>query len=239
MALDWSAMQLPGLMIAGEAKKLGEELGQNVLGPGLAHVATRENVMAKDISEAYQGQGRSYYKDRVNKTVYPEYEDWLESGQAGDILVRAEAGHPLRRAPSGEIQTFNMSSDSWDDIGQRDAEGFWNPYGDRENLTPFEKHAKDWYMDPVIAGTEEAPTSMRYGYKAPKSLLQALFSPETFRPSATPYREAAHKGYIEDKTPQQIGVSEYYSGLPTKWNPGKNWQPGKLAGYIKDLIIKD
>ena len=227
--LDWSGYAIPGYMAAQNARQIGQGIGEmgGLLAGGTAYslFGRGRNLFDKstgNLGEALRGQGRSYYKDNVDKSVYATYEDWLKSDESGRYLRIAEAGGQFRNI-DGEFQVKSPGTDEWITMGTKGEgdEAMWDPYAGG-NLTSFETSMRERMMGDWSAGD--------YEYDKPRSLLSALFSKERYKPVANLYMDAAKEGLTRRYSEGKGTVN--WGGLETEPG-GLGWYPGLLGNILR------
>lgn len=219
MAIDWSVQQTPAYSASKMYHDAASDAGQwGVTGAALLGKAalTRPDLEAKNMAEGIRGQGRSYYKDNVDKSLYGTYDEWLQSENAGRYLKLAEGGANFTMQDGQYmVQTPDGSWANMGAAGQDLSEGqFYDPYKGEENLNPYEMHMRETMMGQDWAGGQ-------YTYKAPKTALGALFSKERYRPRANLYRQSAFEGMTEESQEKWKGLADRtLKGQGTGYYPG-------------------
>lgn len=205
MAIDWSGYQIPGYLAAQQTREASRDLGTAV-GGLLDKFMSRKDIETRNLGQALRGEGRSYYKDNVDKDVYGSYDEWLKSGDAGRYLQAAEAGAQFQNV-GGDYQ-MKTPEGEWVSIGQETEEGVFDPYAGAKDLTQFEHGMREKMMGEWSGGV--------YDYLPSKSPLGALFSKEKFRPKAGMYEEAAKQALLDRFEQKGGGIDWSQLSAPNK-----------------------
>ena len=253
MAIDWSGYQIPGYLAAQDMRQVGHEAG-SAIGALMDKGLNRQELETKNLGEGLRGEGRSYYKDNVDHSIYGSYGEWVEK-EGGRYLQKAESGRNFRNV-DGEYQLQgnetvdpygNVTEGQWNTLGTKDADGVWNPYntlnadGTQSEMTPFETHQQKNFMDDWSGGN--------YSYLSPQSAMKAFISKDRYRPTSNLYQDAggaasqrrfdSGQASMNFSTPGPKGSLGWYPGvnIPNVNIPSLNIKnKGILAKLIKNII---
>ena len=255
MALDWTPLQTPALQRAQNTYDMNAMMTE-MAALGLHEITRRPDISTKDADEFIRGYGRSWYKDK-GKGTYDTYEDFVADNP---LLQLAETGTQMRYDSSGKLEY--KEGDKWSSdlsaiTGGQSDQAYGGGTGE-EIFSPF-----GIKTDTGVSGTGDASifetdldNAWRLGikgpeglqYKAPKSMLGALFHRDTYRPTGGTYQ--TDKGTVSRKLPgqnifQQVGkgvsnvASNVYqkgAGLVTGVGDELKGAGSQLKGAIGDLL---
>ena len=217
MALDWSGYQIPAYLASKDMAESAQDVG-SALGNLILKGTTRQDVETQNISEALRGKGRSYYEDKVDKSLYGSYGEWVKE-DGGRFLQLAEAGGQMQNV-GGEWQ-IQTPEGEWKTLGTEGDDGVWDPYAGGTDLNPFEKEMRESFMGDWAGG--------QYTYRTPKSALEALFSKERYKPVSNLYQYDAKSGLqsrFDKGSPLNPNMINFAAIQGDKANLG--WYPGKF-----------
>lgn len=226
MSINWSGYQIPGYLAARQYRDTSRDVG-SALGSILNRGLSRQDVETYNMAEALRGQGRSYYKDKVDHSDYKKYEKWLEE-EGGRYLQAAEAGAQFQNV-GGKYQ-MKTPGGKWVTMGEKGEgdDGIWNPYAGGAELNQFEKEMQQLMQGKWGGGT--------YTYRTPKTPLGALFSKERYRPVSNLYQDFAKAGLYDRHTADPGTIN--WAALSQE-PASLGWYPGKMfsgQGILGKLI---